>query len=222
MQTDQKHPSSMPLILAAASAGLPRFNQTTGFHQCNTTDSLRAIEDAGLWIGPRPVLEENPNYRQTIPYIVLKYEDRIVQYTRTSAGGEKRLHGRKSIGLGGHVDLEDVVAHQNRICLQDTLNRAASRELDEELGVTQFSDQKWIGFIVDNDSAVGRVHIGIVGLWTLAEAPSGLVEDAIGDVELLTYDDLRRNQAYMETWSSMLLPEIAAQLGARGGARRAA
>ncbi|KDA02487.1 hypothetical protein [Hyphomonas oceanitis] len=212
----------MPLIMAAASSGLPSFCQKTGFHFCDAEEIVDSIQTAGLWVGPRPILEGDSNFRQTIPYIVLRYGDKIVQYTRTASGGEGRLHGRTSIGLGGHIDLDDIVSINSQIDLPNTLANAAARELEEELGITEFQEQRWIGLLVDNESAVGRVHIGVVGLWTLRELPSGASEDAIGNVELCSLDRLLASKDVMETWSLMLLPEIESQLLKQPSRTRAA
>ncbi len=214
MNTVSQSSSGMPLILAAKSRGLPDFCMQTGFYPCAQDEIIDHIEGAGLWLGPRPILEEDPTYRQTIPYVILQYQNKIVQYTRTSSGGEGRLHGRASIGLGGHIDLEDVIGDASKIDLRQTLGRAAARELDEELGIVEFADKCWMGLLVDNDSAVGRVHVGVVGLWTLCSAPSGQFEEAIGDVSLKSLDELHSEKNRMETWSAMLLPHLASTIAA--------
>jgi predicted NUDIX family phosphoesterase len=168
--------------------------------------AIRFLEEAGVWFGPRGVLEEREDYRQIIPYIVLRVGDRIVRYTRTPAGGETRLHGRMSIGLGGHVDLADSKTSGDRFELLGTVEQAAERELQEELGEVMCERRQWVGLLVDNQTAVGRVHIGLIGIWNIDGLPNREAEDAVGEVELVSLSELRENAEMLETWSAMLLP----------------
>lgn len=50
---------------------------------------------------PRPEMEEDPSYRQIIPYVVLTRGEEVFVLRRLKKGGEKRLHGLLSIGVGG-------------------------------------------------------------------------------------------------------------------------
>jgi predicted NUDIX family phosphoesterase len=196
------------LILAVPAEGLPPSARRTSFIPMAEEQLWTTLYGAGLWLGPRPHLEEMPSFRQIIPYVALKCGDRWVRYTRTPAGGEQRLHGRVSIGLGGHIDLSDVVATGDAIDLVQTLKAAARREVEEELVGVEPVSQRWAGLLVDNDSPVGRVHIGVVAVWELASVPHGSGEDAIGDTGLTTLEELKNDEAQMETWSSLLIPYL--------------
>jgi predicted NUDIX family phosphoesterase len=199
MHTDQR------MILAVATGGLIPEARRTSFIPLGHGAIESALYAAGLWLGPRTQLEEMPAYRQIIPYVALQVEDRFVQYTRTAAGGESRLHGRVSIGLGGHIDLSDVVVRGNSVDLMQTLEASAQREVDEELAGVDCMRKEWIGLLVDNDSSVGQVHIGVVGLWQLRSEPHGSAEDAIGETGLTTLAQLRDVDPHrLETWSSLL------------------
>ncbi len=47
-------------------------------------------------------MEEDPSYKQLISYCLLENEHgEILVYERLSGGGEARLHGQSSIGVGG-------------------------------------------------------------------------------------------------------------------------
>ncbi|ATB27697.1 hypothetical protein [Melittangium boletus] len=202
------------LILATRTASLPAELSRTGFVPMNGERAVRAFESAGVWFGPRRDLEEMEEYRQIIPYIVLRKGSQLVRYTRTSAGGEARLHGRMSIGLGGHVDLADAVSRGGRIDLLATLERAAERELVEELGGAACEDRRWIGLLVDNDSAVGRVHVGLIGLWNMPALPGAVAaEDSIGEVAAQSVTELAADAERLETWSAMLLPWLKVAIG---------
>ena len=56
---------------------------------------------------PRPEMEEDPSYRQIIPYVVLTLGEEVFLLRRLKKGGEKRLHGLLSIGVGGHINPVD-------------------------------------------------------------------------------------------------------------------
>ena len=198
------------MILAVSAESLPRGFGGTGFHVASAGEAIRAFHEAGLWIGPRETLEQDPSFRQIIPYVVLRHEDKFIRYTRTPAGGEGRLHGRMSIGLGGHIDLPDVVCAGESVDLDATIGRATERELEEELGEVEVASREWIGVLTDDDTEVGRVHIGVVAVWQLRAPPAGLAEDAIGEVSLCSLAELEAEADRLETWSAMLLPYFSA------------
>ena len=200
------------LILATSTAGLPPEVSGTSFTPMNHGDAIGLLEQAGAWFGPRRVLEEREEYRQIIPYIVLRAGDHVVRYTRTPAGGEARLHGRMSIGLGGHVDLVDARTSGDRFELLGTVEQAAQRELREELGDVACGGRRWVGLLVDNDTPVGRVHIGLIGIWEIEGLPDRAAEDAVGEVELASPAELRRDAERLETWSAMLLPWLESEM----------
>ena len=53
-------------------------------------------------------MEEDPEFKQLISYCLLENQSgEILVYERLSGGGEERLHGQSSIGVGGHMN--DVV-----------------------------------------------------------------------------------------------------------------
>ncbi|GAB4403094.1 MAG: hypothetical protein OHK0048_21620 [Rhodoferax sp.] len=61
-----------------------------------------------LWM-PRALAEHDETRLQLIPYLVLRRDpDRVWAYQRT--GGDARLAGRCSIGVGGHVDTADAAS----------------------------------------------------------------------------------------------------------------
>jgi len=61
---------------------------------------------------PRSLVEDDPSFKQLIPYVILECNDenetRLFRYTRGKGQGEKRLHALQSIGIGGHISVEDA------------------------------------------------------------------------------------------------------------------
>lgn len=208
--------TDLRLILAAETEKLPESLSTSGFVPMPTEDTLAALEGAGLWFGPRAPLEENESFRQIIPYLLIRVDGKLVGYTRAPSGGESRLHGMVSVGLGGHVDIPDAQTRSDeRFDLLATLNFASFRELQEELGaVGQITKSEWVGMLADNDTPVGRVHLGVIGLWDVETIPDEQAEDAVADIRLFTYEELEAldGEDRLEPWTRILLPWIRQQI----------
>ena len=47
----------------------------------------------------RPDAENNPNFKQLIPYVIMASGDTYLTYVRGKRAGEKRLLGNRSIGI---------------------------------------------------------------------------------------------------------------------------
>ncbi|SFG37431.1 hypothetical protein [Sporolactobacillus nakayamae] len=110
--------------------------------------------------------EENPAYKQPIPYAVLKKNNHYFTYRRLGGGGEERLYGKLSVGVGGHMnrvkDAEDF---------QQVLAKNLDREINEELILSNADGAKiqTIGIINDDETEVGKVHVGVLIVVALPE-----------------------------------------------------
>lgn len=211
-------PLNRTLILAVESAKLPFAN---GYAQqfLGLSDSGQLtfmLEQGGLWLGPRYILEDDPRFSQLIPYTVVKIGGKVLAYTRTHKGEESRLHALVSVGVGGHVEFADVICdagNDDKVDLAQTLYYAAIRELDEELGAGA-SPRPWplrlAGLLATRGTPVGDVHLGVVHVCELEALPSD-VEDTLGDVRALSIDELSNlnEQGRLEPWTAALLPFLA-------------
>src|SRR5918996_5528386 len=56
---------------------------------------------------PRAQAEQDPAYKQIIPYALIAFEDRVLYYVRGKKAGEQRLVAKGSIGIGGHMNEGD-------------------------------------------------------------------------------------------------------------------
>src|SRR5579863_6332741 len=79
---------------------------------------------------PRSDAEQNPKYKQLIPYALLICDGKILRYQRGKKGGEKRLHGLYSVGIGGHISEDDKTLFASNLYLE-----GMRRELMEEVDV---------------------------------------------------------------------------------------
>lgn len=190
------------------------FADTNGFVLLPEGDVVRLLNSAGYWLGPRNDLEKLPAFRQLIPYVVTVVEDKIVAYERTPKGGEARLHGKLAIGLGGHIDLGDATSNADgHFDILATLHKATERELIEEIGGHNLGGAKIAGIIVMNTTEVDQVHLGVVVVQHMDELPAREAEDAIGNLQTLTIEELAAEEARLENWTKTLLPHLAALKG---------
>ncbi|EHJ06926.1 NUDIX domain-containing protein [Staphylococcus simiae] len=166
----------------------------------NIFDALKHYE-----VKRRGDMEEDPSYKQLISYCLLENEHgEILVYERLSGGGEERLHGQSSIGVGGHMN--DVPGAES---INEVLRVNAQRELEEEVGIQSQDSQNmdYIGFINDDTNKVGEVHIGIVFKITVN---SNDVEAKETDTLRIKWVEKGSIDAYddFETWSSLILQAL--------------
>lgn len=180
----------------------------TGNGFLKTQDNL--LEDSELWLGQRCKLEVNENYRQIIPYIVLTHNGKVAAYKRTKKGGEGRLHEKYSIGFGGHIDACDVEYNKDsELLLEETILIAGEREITEEVNTSNIISRKRMGYVIDNDNPVGRVHLGVVEFWELENDFITSNEDQIEFMGMFTFDELRGFMAgFLEPWTQIIVDSM--------------
>lgn len=154
---------------------------------------------------PRPEAEQDPSFKQIIPYVVMCCDGKYLNYVRGKRAGETRLVEKRSIGIGGHINPVDDMS---LFSPYDTYLNAVKREVEEEVHVdTEYTD-KVIGLLNDDSNEVGSVHLGIVHLWTLNEPKVTKKEQMITQMEFLSPDELLAVRESMETWSQLCLDHL--------------
>lgn len=151
---------------------------------------------------PRPQMEEDPSYKQLIPYCIFRCDGKIFQYVRGGSGGESRLHAKKSIGIGGHISSEDDAGDSEPYLV------GMQRELDEEVTIeTEFREQL-VGLINDDETEVGKVHLGIVHIFDLEEPKVFPAEESIQETGFAQPEQLLDELESFETWSQICLQHL--------------
>lgn len=152
----------------------------------------------------RAIVEEDPSFKQIIPYVIVRFEDRYLLLQRTSKQTEKRLHGKLSIGIGGHInDLETAGSHKN------ILHAGLERELEEEIHLAgQRRSLDLVGIISDDSTPVGQVHLGLVFILETDRREHTVNEADLMTAEWATLDQLRERRDRMETWSQIAFDQI--------------
>jgi predicted NUDIX family phosphoesterase len=155
---------------------------------------------------PRDQAEADPAFKQLIPYSVLRHGDDVFQYQRSAWGGERRLHGQRSIGVGGHINRSDVLPLWSDVT--PIVEWARDRELAEEFDVASPGQPRLVGFLNDDTTEVGRVHLGVVyEYWldhTLVKPREKRVHLHFGFVSIA---ELAAHVVEYESWSQFIIAQ---------------
>jgi predicted NUDIX family phosphoesterase len=147
----------------------------------------------------RPEAEEDPSYKQLIPYCVFRCGDDVFFYTRGSQQGEGRLHAKRSIGVGGHISTLD------RDGSQEPYLAGMARELEEEIEIESGYAEQLVGLINDDETEVGKVHLGVLHVFELDEPKVRPLEESMIETGFASITDLLREIDQFETWSQIAL-----------------
>lgn len=158
---------------------------------------------------PRAQAENDPNFKQVIPYVVVTDGRSILHYVRGKKGGEQRLVAKGSIGIGGHINDEDHTLFAFGL---QAFRDAVKREVCEELSIQGEFEPRPVGLINDDSTEVGRVHFGIVHVLFCQPESVKKNEQVITQLEFVPIDQLKAKRDQMETWSQLCLDHVDALL----------
>lgn len=153
---------------------------------------------------PRAEMEENPSYKQLIPYVVIRCGDSIFCYTRGKSQGEARLHAKRSLGIGGHVDETDADGRAT----PEAYDMALRRELDEEVAIASPGELLRVGLINDDSTPVGTVHLGVVYMYRLERPEVEAREDGLTDAGFVSMGEILAGRDRFETWSQICIDAL--------------
>jgi predicted NUDIX family phosphoesterase len=194
---------AMERVLVIPTAVLRERAGPAGLFQGFTADPGRylpwLLDPAHLSYLPREQAENDPSYKQLIPYVVLRWGDQLFHYTRGQSGTEARLRSLRSVGVGGHICSEDGALPP------DAYRAGMLRELEEEVVLDTAYTERTLGLINDDRTPVGRVHLGVVHLLDLREPRVRRREEALAECGFAPLAELRRERPAFETWSQFLL-----------------
>jgi predicted NUDIX family phosphoesterase len=167
---------------------------------------LKAILSRGSnFFIPRTEAEINPAYKQIIPYALIVFENRVAYYVRGKKAGEQRLIAKGSIGVGGHMNETD----ESLFAMDEQAYRAGvEREVNEEIKIDTPFEDRIAALLNDDTTEVGRVHLGIVHVFKLAEPKVEKREAMITGLTFLRKNELLARRETMETWSQICLDSL--------------
>ena len=153
----------------------------------------------------RAVAENDPTHKQIIPYAILACGDRVLHYVRGKKADEQRLVAKGSIGIGGHMNDDD----ESFFALDEHAYRAGvEREVNEEVEIDTPFEDRIVALLNDDSTEVGRVHLGIVHLFRLAEPKVRKREAMITNLAFLTKSELLGRRESLESWSQICVDHL--------------
>jgi predicted NUDIX family phosphoesterase len=151
----------------------------------------------------RSEAEHDKRYKQLIPYVLLICKDHLLRYRRGRGGGETRLHGLYSVGIGGHISEEDHGLFSKDLGYQDGMRR----ELREEVAIDE-AKETTVAVINDDSTDVGQVHFGVVHLMQVASQKIAGRRSGIVGPEFIPIAEAVKDAANYESWSRFCLEQL--------------
>jgi predicted NUDIX family phosphoesterase len=197
--------------------------QELGYFQGFSTEVARylprLLEGDQIEYLPRGRMEEDPNFKQLIPYVLFRWTDdkgtiHVFQYQRGGGMGEARLHAKFSVGVGGHISSDDVEtsntarnggAGNDSPHAHHIYRSGMQRELAEEVAIDTAYDETVVGLINDDETPVGRVHLGVVHLCDVAEPRVTPREADVLNAGFEPVNDILARLDQFETWSQIAI-----------------
>jgi putative serine protease PepD len=156
-------------------------------------------EPVTSWERLRPAIREH-KVGDTVDVVVVRDGERVFLMHRTDAGGDPRLHGKASIGVGGHLNPVDEG--------EDALMAGLRREWAEELQADWEPEFTLIGLLNDDGNPVGAVHLGVVFSVQAAGRPVAVRERDKLVGAFAGADELAATWDRLETWSQLVAEEL--------------
>ena len=155
---------------------------------------------------PRGDMEKDPSFKQLIPYVLFRHTDEtgavhLFQYTRGKGQGEKRLHAKRSVGIGGHISADDAECH-------NPYDEGMRRELSEEVEINTKYRSTLAGMLNDDLTEVGKVHLGVVHIFDVESPDVQPRETEILDAGFRPVAELLAECEQFETWSQICLQAL--------------
>jgi len=162
----------------------------------------RLLDPAHMTYLPRAAAEDDPSFKQLIPYVVMKWRDQVFYYTRGKKGSETRLRALRSIGVGGHINPVDAGLFDS------SYREAMYREVKEEVYLESSYEERCLGLINDDSTAVGQVHLGVVHVFEFAEPKVRRRETVLARAGFAPLAELRQQRQEFETWSQFVMEQL--------------
>lgn len=178
----------------------------------------RVFWDPFLWVRvmnslvfmSRLEAEQNYQYKQLVAYTIVKSSDLILTYKRTEKGGENRLWNKYSIGIGGHINIDDKSQSTLSMFRKEKdmtfFTQTVWRELNEEIIINSHAHEPHLKcFINDDSDDVGKVHFGMVWILEIDEPKVQRGQKGLAKLEFCSMDSLKENKSCFENWSKFLI-----------------
>jgi len=183
-------------VMVVAREDIAAFLVERGLVRERADEVLDAINERHFFID-RPTAEVSPQYKQIIPYVVIRHGDAFYLLQRTPRQTEARLHHKLSLGIGGHINPDTPE-------LLDGLQK----ELEEEVDVAGDYDLTFAGILNDDSTEVGSVHLGAVFVLDAHDENVQIRETEKMTGRWVPRAELSRVREDMESWSQILYDSL--------------
>lgn len=147
--------------------------------------------------------EQDKRYKQLIPYVLIFCGNRVLRYRRGKGGGETRLHGLYSVGVGGHISEEDTGLFTQAAGYHEGMRR----ELMEEVAIEN-SREAAVALINDDSTEVGYVHFGVVHVMSVPGDDVVGRRSGIVGPEFVSIPEALKDLGAYESWSRFCLENL--------------
>ena len=179
-------------VLVVEREALAGFLVDYGLVREHGDEILDAITERHFFID-RPTAEISPQYKQIIPYVLIRHGEAYFLLQRTPKQTEARLHHKLSLGIGGHINPDTP-----------DLFDGLQKELEEEVDVAGDYDLTFVGILTDDTTDVGRVHLGAVYVLDAHDGNVTVRETEKMSGRWVARPDLAEHRQAMETWSQIV------------------
>lgn len=169
-----------------------------GFYQEKIDQYIGAVRDNQEFIW-RSDAETDELYKQIIPYLIFKNNNKFFLMQRRSTASEQRLKDKYSLGIGGHIRQEDITS--------GSLFDWACREFYEEINYSGNLTITTLGIVNEDETAVGRVHVGFV-LLLEGDSSDISVKSELKSGSLMTCHEIETYYDRLETWSKYVFDNL--------------
>ena len=185
-------------VMVVEREALASFLVERGLVREETDQVLDIIVERHFFLD-RPTAELSPQYKQIIPYVLIRHEQSYFLLQRTQKQTEARLHHKLSLGIGGHINPDTPE-------LLDGLRK----ELEEEVNVEGDYDLSFLGILNDDTTDVGRVHLGAVYVLDTFDTEVTVRETEKMTGRWVPREELAQHREAMETWSQIVYDAVIA------------
>jgi len=184
-------------------------NQTKRINVNNVMGNLIYIANNHHSMISRYIAEQRSEFKQLIPYVIVKHKETGHYFTTSRLSGDERLIGKTSLGIGGHIEGTE------------SIYGGMYRELEEEIGLTDkdIVSNSFQGYIYDNADEVGRMHLGLVFLLVTDKDDIICMEKdtLVGGWFSVSMIETIRDAGLLENWSEIVLDNLIKGESKEGG-----
>jgi dTMP kinase len=153
-------------------------------------------------------VENNPSFKQIIPYILFSFENRFFAYKYLANAGEQRLvNNNYQLGIGGHINREDINRGGN--VLEDGMMREWEEEVDFKGNLIS---KKLVGIVNDDSMPVEQVHLGLVYHFAGDNPDIHIKETDKMEGKLLDIKDLSADKINHSIWMQIVYREYLSKI----------